>query len=63
MKIRQEFTTADPPQYNAVAGRQIAIIEAAGLVARIQAAAKYRNEIVSAERVCGPSKLPELVKH
>ena len=45
MKIRQEFTTADPPQYNGVAERQIAIIEAAGLAARIQAAAKYPNEV------------------
>ena len=34
-KIRQEFTTADSPQYNGVAERQIAIIEAAGLAARI----------------------------
>ena len=45
MKIRQEFTTADPPQYNGVAERQIAIIEAAGLAARIQAAAKCPNEV------------------
>ena len=44
-KIRQEFTTADSPQYNGVAERQIAIIEAAGLAARIQAAAKYPNEV------------------
>ena len=43
-KIRQEFTTADSPQYNGVADRQIAIIEAAGLATRIQAAAKYPNE-------------------
>ena len=35
---------ADSPQYNGVAERQIAIIEAAGLAARIQAAAKYPNE-------------------
>ena len=40
-KTRQEFTTADSPQYNGVAERQIAIIEAGGLAARIQAAAKY----------------------
>ena len=33
-KIRQEFTTADSPQYNGVAERQIAIIEAAGLASR-----------------------------
>ena len=45
MKIRREFTTADPPQYDGVAERQIAIIEAAGLAARIQAAAKYPNEV------------------
>ena len=41
----QEFTTADPPQYNGVAERQIAIVEAAGLASRIQAAAKYPNEV------------------
>ena len=45
-KIRQEFTTADSPQYNnGVAESQIAIIEAAGLTARIQAAARYPNEV------------------
>ena len=45
-KIRQEFTMiADSPQDNGVAERQIAIIEAAGLAARIQAAAKYLNEV------------------
>ena len=43
-KIRQEFTTADSPRYNGVAERQIAIIEAAGLAARIQAAAKYPDD-------------------
>ena len=43
-KIRQEFRTADSLQYNGDAERQIAIIEAAGLEARIQAAAKYPNE-------------------
>ena len=43
-KIAQEYTTADSPQYNGVAERQIAIIEAAGLAAGIQAAAKYPNE-------------------
>ena len=48
-KIRQEFTAADPPQYNGVAECQIAIIEAAGLAARIQAAAKYPNEVFSRE--------------
>ena len=41
----QEFTTADSPQYNGVTERQIAIIEAAGLASRIQAAAKYPNEV------------------
>ena len=35
----------DSPQYNGVAERQIAIIEAAGLAARIQAAAKYPNAV------------------
>ena len=44
-KIMQEFTTADSPQYNRVAERQITIIEAAGLASRIQAAAKYPNEV------------------
>ena len=43
-KIRQEFTTADSPQYNGVAERQTAIIEAASLAARIQTVAKYPNE-------------------
>ena len=46
-KIRQEFTTADSPKYNGIAERQIAIIEATGLAARIQAAAKYPNEVFS----------------
>ena len=45
-KIRQEFTTTDSPQYNGVAERQNAIIEAAGLAGRIQAAAKYPNEVL-----------------
>ena len=44
-KIRQKLTKADSPQYNGVAERQIAIIEAAGLAARIQAAVKYPNEV------------------
>ena len=44
------ITTADPPQYNGVAERQIAIIEAAGLAARIPAAGKYPNEVFSARR-------------
>ena len=48
-KIRQEFTAADSPQYNGVAERQIAIIEAAGLAARIQPAAKYPNEVFPRE--------------
>ena len=37
--------TADSPQYNGVAERQIAIKEAASLAARIQVAAKYPNEV------------------
>ena len=45
-KIRQEFTTANSPQYNGVAERQIAIIDAADLAARTQAAAKYPNEVL-----------------
>ena len=45
-KTRQEFTTADSPQYNGVAERQIAIIEGAGLAGRIQVAAKYPNEVL-----------------
>ena len=40
-----EFMTADSSQYNDVAERQMAVIEAAGLAARIQPAAKYPNEI------------------
>ena len=45
-KIRQIFTTADSSQYNGVAAeRQTAVIKAAGLAARIQAAAKYPNEV------------------
>ena len=38
-RIRQEFTTANSPQYNGIAERQIAIVEAEGLAAKIQAAA------------------------
>ena len=45
-KIKQEFTTAGSPQYNGVAERQIAIIEAAGIAARIRATAKYPNEVL-----------------
>ena len=45
-KIRQEFTTADSPQHNGVAERQVAIIEAAGLAARVQAAAKNPNKVL-----------------
>ena len=44
-KTRQEFTTAGSPQYNGVSERQLAIIEAAGLAARVQAAAKYPNGV------------------
>ena len=43
-RIKQEFTTADSPEYNGVAERQIGIIEAAGLAARIQAEELYPNE-------------------
>ena len=43
-EIRQKLTTAISPQHNGVAELQIAIIEAAGLAARIQAAVKYPNE-------------------
>ena len=59
-KIRQEFATADSPQYNGVAERQIAIIEAAGLAARNQAAAKYsisaRREFVGRASSLGLSR-------
>ena len=34
--IKQEFTTADSPEYNGVAERGLAIIESAALAARIQ---------------------------
>ena len=34
--IRQEFTSADSPQFNGVAGRGIALIESAGKAAAIQ---------------------------
>ena len=36
-KIKQEFTTADSPEYNGVAERGLAMIESAALAARIQA--------------------------
>ena len=62
-RIRQELVTADSLQHNGVAERQIAIIEAAGLVARLQAAVKYPNELFSVERACGPSKLIGFVAH
>ena len=45
-KIRQEITTAYSPQYNGVAERQTALIEAAGLAARNQAATKDPNEVI-----------------
>ena len=35
--IRQEFTTADSPEFNGVAERGLAMIESAALAARIQA--------------------------
>ena len=44
-KIRQELTTAGSPQYNGAAERQIVIIEEADFAARVQAAAKYPNEV------------------
>ena len=62
-KIRQELTTVDSPQYNGVAERQIGIIEAAGLATRIQAAAKYPNEVFPRGESCGSSKLIGLVTH
>ena len=34
-----------PPQYDGVSERHIAIIEAAGLAARIQAASEYPDEV------------------
>ena len=34
--IRQDFTTRDRPEFNGVAERRIAMIEAAGLAAQIQ---------------------------
>ena len=49
-KIRQGFTTADSPQYNGVVELQIAIIEAAGLAARIQTVAKNPTRFFRAER-------------
>ena len=56
-KIKQEFTTVDSPQYNGVAERQIVIIEAAGLAARIQAAVKYPNEVFPRGESLWASKL------
>ena len=35
--IKQDFTTADSPEYNGVAERGLAMIESAALAARIQA--------------------------
>ena len=43
-KIKQEKTTADPPQSNGVAKRAISIIESAGLAAKIQALGMYPNQ-------------------
>ena len=43
-KIKQEKTTADSPQLNAVAERAIGIIESAGLAAKIQALEMYPNQ-------------------
>ena len=36
-KIKQEFTTADSPEYNGVTERGLAMIESAALATRIQA--------------------------
>ena len=44
-KSGKTLTTVDSPQYTGVAERQIAIIEAAGLAARLKAVAKYPNEM------------------
>ena len=41
--IRQEFTTADSPQFNRVAERGIAMIESAGIAAIIQAGLNFRG--------------------
>ena len=38
--IRQEFTTADSPEFNGVAERRTAMVESAGLVAHLQAIAE-----------------------
>ena len=40
-KIKQEFTTADSPEYNGVAERGLAMIESAALAARIQASESF----------------------
>ena len=49
--IRQEFTTADSPQFNGVAERGIALIELAGKAAAIQPGIKF-------SRMGVPSGLP-----
>ena len=41
--IQQEFTTRDRPEFNGVAERRIAKIEAAGLAAQIQARQLFAN--------------------
>ena len=43
-KIKQELTTADTPELNGVAERQITTIEATGLAARVQASGWYAKE-------------------
>ena len=45
-KIKQEFTTADSPEYNGVAERGLAMIESVGLAARIQASELFPGYIV-----------------
>ena len=42
--VKEELTTPDIPELNGVAERQMAIIEAAGHVARIQTSERYPNE-------------------
>ena len=44
INIKQEFTTADSPEYNGVAERGLAMIESAALAARIQASELFPGE-------------------
>ena len=41
--IKQEFTTAETPQYNGVAERALGLLEAASMAARLQASELYPN--------------------